>query len=93
MSVWEVIAVVPGRTIELRDVLTGEKRLVVEATASRQVARFDALLARVVSIEDLALLCGVHPGVLKPRPAADVVRAVRQRLRLRTKTVVGRRRR
>lgn len=87
LSVWEVTDVVPGRSMELRDLLTGERRTIVEASASRLVARFDAILARVVSIEDLSLLCGVHPRILKPRPTDEVVRAVRRRLRLGVKPV------
>jgi hypothetical protein len=87
LSIWEVAEVVPGRGMELRDLLTGERRTIVETSASRLVVRFDAILARVVSIEDLSLLCGVHPRILKPRPTDEVVRAVRRRLRLGTKPV------
>lgn len=87
LSIWEVTDVVPGRSMELRDLLTGERRTIVEASASRMVVRFDAILARVATIEDLSLLCGVHPRILKPQPTDEVVRTVRRRLRLGTKDV------
>lgn len=86
-SIWEVADVAPGRSMELRDVLTGERRTVIESSASRSVARYDSLLARVVTVEDLSLLCGIHARTLAPRPADEVVRAVRRRLRLGTKPV------
>ncbi len=74
LSVWEVLAVEPGRSLRLRDLLTGEVRDVQESTASKTLAPRHAILARVVDYEGLSLLCGTHPQPLPPRETADLVR-------------------
>ena len=81
LSVWEVIEVQPGEGLTLEDLLTGEVRHVRESSGSETLAKRDALLARVVEHEGLAVLCGVHPRPLTPTAAAEVVRRARGRLR------------
>jgi hypothetical protein len=81
LSVWEVIEVEPGEGLTLEDLLTGEVRQVREASASETLALRDALLARIVEHDGLAVLCGVHPHPLPPTAAAEVVRRARGRLR------------
>ena len=81
LSVWEVIGVEPGKSIKLRDLLSHEERCVREVSGSRTVVVRDALLARVVDHEGVALLCGAHPRPLPPVDAAEVVRRARGRLR------------
>jgi hypothetical protein len=81
LSVWEVTQAEPGKSLALRDLLSGEVRSVRESTASRTVVVRDALLARVVDCDGVSLLCGVHPRTLPPSAAAEVVRRVRARLR------------
>lgn len=80
LTIWEVLAVEPGR-VTVRDLLSGEERVVHEVSGSRTLTRRDSLLGRVVSDGDLAVFCGMHPGVLPPLEAAEVVRRVRARLR------------
>jgi hypothetical protein len=81
LSVWEVIAVVPGERITLRDLLSFEERSVREASGSRTLVVRDTLLARVVDHEGVSLLCGAHPRPLPPFEAAEVVRRARGKLR------------
>ena len=73
LSVWEVLAVEPGRSLRLRDLLTGEVRDVLESGASKTLVARYAILARIVDYEGLSLLCGTHPRPLPPRDAAEVV--------------------
>ncbi len=81
LSAWEVLAVDPGRSITLLDVLSGEQRTVREASASCSVAARDVLLARVVDVDGTSVLAGIHPRTLPPIPAAEVVQRLRGRLR------------
>jgi hypothetical protein len=81
LSVWEVIGVEVGKTVTLRDLLSHEERCVRETSASQILVVRDALLARVVDHDGVSLLCGVHPRLLSPVDAAEVVRRARGRLR------------
>jgi hypothetical protein len=81
LSVWEVLAVEPGRSLRLRDLLTGEVRDVLESGASQTLVARYAILARIVDYEGLSLLCGTHPRPLPPREAAKVVSSALESLR------------
>jgi hypothetical protein len=73
LSVWAVVDLEPGAWIDLVDLLTGERRRVVEATASRSLHKRLTLLARVLDHAGLSLLCGLHPNPLPPDAAARVL--------------------
>lgn len=90
LSVWEVEAVDAGRSINLRDMLTDERRTVREVSGSQVLGPRDALLARVVDHAGIAVLCGSHPRPLPPLAAAEVVRRVRGRLRRKRAVPVAR---
>ena len=81
LSVWEVEAADPGKTLTLRDLLSDERRTVWETRASETLVRRDAVLGRVVDHEGVSVLCGLHPRPLPPLHAAEVVRRARGRLR------------
>ena len=81
LSVWEVEAVVRGRSVTLLDLLSGERRKVSESTGSRELKLRDALLARVVDYDGLSLLAGIHAIPLAPYDAAWVVDRARAHLR------------
>lgn len=81
LSIWEVLEVEKDDALTLRDLLTHETRRVREKSATEMLVRRDALLARVVDHGGVSWLCGVHPRVLPPRDAAEVVRLARGRLR------------
>jgi len=84
LSVWEVTAVEPGRTITLRDFLTREERTVQEVNASKTVERHQAVLARVVDAGSISLICGLHPIPLRPTDGMEVVESVRKLIRRKT---------
>ncbi len=90
LSVWEVLDVEPGRSATLSDLLTGETRLVREASASRSLVKRDAILARVVDYQGTSVLCGVFPRPLAPGGAALVITQVRGRLRRKSSIPVDR---
>jgi hypothetical protein len=81
LSIWEALEVEPGRSITLRDLLTGEERTVWEVTASKTIAHRDAVLARIVDHQGLSVLAGIHERSLPPEEAAEVIQRVRGRLR------------
>ena len=90
LSVWEIEAVEPGKTLALRDLLSDERRTVHETQASQLLARRHAVLGRVVDHDGLSLLCGTHQRPLPPFHAAEVVRRARGRLRRRRAVPVER---
>jgi hypothetical protein len=83
LSTWEVVAVDAGASVTLRDLLSGETRLVLEKNGSRSLMAGDTLLARVVDHQGTSLLCGVHPRPLPLSAAEAVIGRARGRLRLR----------
>jgi len=81
LTIWEAEEVRAGESARLRDLLSGEERLVTERTATVNLAVRDALLARVVDLGGFSLLSGMHPRSLPPREADRVATRVRKRLR------------
>jgi hypothetical protein len=81
LSVWEVTEVEPGRSVTVRDLLTGEERCIQEVSGSQTLVRRDAVLGRVVDQGGLSVFCGTHPRPLPPVEAAEVVRRTRARIR------------
>ncbi|MBY0398800.1 SEC-C domain-containing protein, partial [Myxococcota bacterium] len=90
LSVWEVIGVVRGESIELHDLLSGERRQVLERAGSQTIERGITMLARIVDYDGHSLICGVHPNVLPPREGAAVVESARGRLRRRREVPIER---
>jgi hypothetical protein len=81
LSVWEVIEVRPGEGLRLRDLLTEEERRVQEILGTETLVKRDCILARVVELDEAAVLGGTHPRPLPPTEAAEIVRRARGRLR------------
>ena len=82
LSVREVLSVVEGAMVVVRDLLNGDEESVAEGTASRTLVQRDAVLARIAKFQDESYFVGVHPRALGPLDAAEVVRRVRARFRL-----------
>jgi len=74
LSIWEVLEVEPGKSVTVRDLLSGEERRVHEARGSAMLVPRDAILGRVVDHEGTAVFCGMHPRPLPPFEAAEVLR-------------------
>ncbi len=90
LSIWEVTEVVPGHSILLKDLLSGEERLVREVTASRSVNKREALLGRVLDFEGESVIAGLHPRTLPPKETMGVVARARTKLRRKTAVPVDR---
>ena len=86
-SYHEVISAEPGRTIALRDLLTGGERTVEEKSASRTVRPRDVLLTRVVDLRNRSILAGCHLRSLPPREGEEARRRLRSALRVRAAKV------
>jgi len=84
LSIWEVVAVERGRSIDLRDMLTNEERHVQEVSASKLVDLHQLVLTRVVDADSISLICGMHPLALDPLEGAVVIESVRKLLRRKT---------
>ena len=82
LGIWEATAVTPG-TIEVRDLLTGERRAVQEVLGSRTAVTRDTVLARVIDFRGRSIFGGMHGRPLPPTEAAEVVRVVHAKLRAR----------
>ena len=80
LSVWEVEDLDPGKSLILHDLLSGERRAVLEAQASTVLAPRDGLLARVVDHDGISLLGGAHANMLPPFDTAHVLDRARARL-------------
>lgn len=81
-SVWEIIAIDPGRSLGIRDRLTGQIRTVIERAATATAKEHLHIFARVVDFEGKSYLCGIHPSSLTPLEADDVLEEIRHRLRV-----------
>lgn len=81
MSIWEVLAVEPGKSVTVRDLLSGERRCVHEVRGSAVLAQRHAILGRVVDHEGISVFCGIHPRPLPPFETAEVLRRARSKLR------------
>lgn len=72
LSAWEVLRVVHGTGMALRDLLTGEERFVFDRSASESVQPGLSLLARVVDFGGISVFGGVFPLTLPPMTALGV---------------------
>lgn len=81
LGLWEVERVQPGAWLDLHDLLTGERRRVIDASASRTATLRDAVLGLIVDHAGVSVMCGMHPQPLPPLQAAEVAQRFRARLR------------
>ena len=81
IGIWEVRESVPGKSMILVDLLSGEKRLVQEASASRSLVARDVIMGRVVDFRDVSVIDGMHPNALPPENAAYAVELVGRTLK------------
>jgi hypothetical protein len=81
LGLWEVRETVPGKSMILADLLSGEKRLVQEAAASRTLVARDVIMGRVVDFGDVSVIDGMYPSPLPPEEAAQSVAVVQELLK------------
>ena len=73
LSVLAVEQVVPGVSLDVKDVLTGRSFHTPELTASRSLQVGHLIFARVVTLEGLSLLFGMAPYVAPPEWHVEVL--------------------
>jgi hypothetical protein len=81
LGIWEVVSVEPGRSVSVRDLLSGEARCVHEISGSKMLKARDTLLGRVIDCAGACVFAGIHPRVLPPMEADEVARAARRKLK------------
>ena len=67
MSVFAVEQVTAGRSLDLKDVLTGARFHVLEQGASQTLRPADLIFTRVLTIDGVSLMLGAAPFVVPPR--------------------------
>jgi hypothetical protein len=80
LGVWEALEVDPGKSMRVRDLVTGREHLVLEKSGTQNLPRRATLLARIIEHEGVAWMVGCHPRTLMPSQAAIVLEAVRKAL-------------
>lgn len=80
-SIWEVLAVAPEAGLTLRDLLSGEERVVHDVSASRSLVLRDCVLARILELDGETVFSGLYARSLSPTGAAVVLDEVRRKLR------------
>ena len=67
MSLFVIETVDPGRSVDIRDVLTGWRVHVLEQSASQGLHRGDLYFTRVVTVSGTSLMFGAAPYIFPPR--------------------------
>jgi len=67
MSVFVVEHANPGRSLDLKDVLTGVRFHVLEQGASQNLRPADIVFTRVLSVGGVSLMFGAAPFIVPPR--------------------------
>lgn len=84
MSVLAVEEVTTGRSLDLKDVLTGSRFHVLEQGASQALRPADLIFTRIVTLEGVSLMFGAAPFIVPPRWHTHIIdwreRLMRKRL-------------
>jgi hypothetical protein len=84
MSVLAVEEVTAGRSLDLKDVLTGSRFHVLEQGASQTLRPADLIFTRIVTLDGTSLMFGAAPFVVPPRWHTHIIdwreRLMRKRL-------------
>jgi hypothetical protein len=73
MSAFVAESVDPGRSIDLKDILTGRRFHVLEASASRTIQRNDVAFSRVVTMGETSVMFGMAPWRMGPEWHAPII--------------------
>ena len=69
----QILAVEPGRSLALKELLTGEELLVQELTASQTLRQGEIVYARTITLEGVSLMFGCAVQPLPPRYAMHLL--------------------
>jgi hypothetical protein len=73
MSAFVVENVVPGRSVDLKDILTGKRFHVLEQSASQTFQRHDVTFSRVVTVSGVCVMFGTTPWVIRAEWHAPII--------------------
>lgn len=80
MGIWQIRAVDPGRSLTVRDRLTGEVRTVFERAASRTAPLHGSVVGRVVEFDGHTVFSGIYPVPFSPALSDTLVENLREGL-------------
>ncbi|MGE3343533.1 MAG: YecA family protein [Vicinamibacterales bacterium] len=89
MSAFVVEAVDPGRSVDIRDILTGRRFHVLEQTASRSLEKHGVAFTRVITMDGVSVMFGMAPWVIGPEWHNTVIDWRQRTLRGRTMSRAG----
>lgn len=78
IGIWETEAVQKGVSVQVRDCFTDRRFEVLERKGSTQMLPLHTILARIVEHPDGPFFAGLHPLVLPPRSASEVVSEIKR---------------
>ena len=73
MSAFVVEDVVPGRSVDLKDILTGKRFRVLEQSASQTFQRHDVTFSRIVTLGGVCVMFGTTPWVIRAEWHAPII--------------------
>jgi len=76
VGIWEIEDFEPGATLNLKDLLSGERRCVQEKMGSRGVSNRQALLGSVIEYRGACLMVGTYPRLMPPMDTFQVIKEV-----------------
>lgn len=79
-SFWEVLSVVKGKSIKLKNIFVGDSIEVQERSGSEHLQAGDLLFGRAVSVDGVGMLIGLGPTIIPPGRKPDIIQ-LRKRLR------------
>jgi hypothetical protein len=87
LSVFVIERVDPGRSLDLKDVLTGVRFHVLEQGASQNLQQADLLFTRVLSMDGVSIMFGAAPFIVPPRWHTHIIDWRQRLFRTRLMTV------
>ena len=72
-SFLEIVTVQPGRSVQVRDVLTGAEVTVQEILGSEVMTAGDIIFGRVVEVDGVGMFLGMSANVLPPRVKPELI--------------------
>jgi hypothetical protein len=72
-SFHEIAAINAGRTVTIRDILTGHETLVQERRGSEYLQKGDIIFGRAVQVDNVGMFLGLSPYRIPPRMKPEVI--------------------
>lgn len=72
-SLYEIIGVVPQKSLTLRDILCNQTIKIHEKHGSEKLKMHDLIMARVMTLENHSIAVGTHTSVVPPQFQSDLI--------------------